>query len=77
MLTNFFSLFIDKKRINAVKDIELHDYDDIVDFLRKECSSEKTWLSSNSSHAIVTAIKEVNCYLVGFELSEIMLRLGN
>jgi len=59
----FFSLFIDIKRLNGAKDISLHDYNEIVHFLKKNCASEKTWLSSNSSHAIVSAIKEVRNFI--------------
>jgi len=58
-------LFINRKRItdeikcHLPSGTEVHDYDDIIAFLEQHCASAKTWLSSGSSHAIVSAIYKV------------------
>uniref|UniRef100_H2ZLT7 Xaa-Pro aminopeptidase 1 n=1 Tax=Ciona savignyi TaxID=51511 RepID=H2ZLT7_CIOSA len=57
-------LFINQSRIkdniasHLTDSVALHCYDDIISFLEQTCSSEKVWLSSNSSHAIVSSIYE-------------------
>ncbi|XP_076804683.1 xaa-Pro aminopeptidase 1-like [Clavelina lepadiformis] len=62
---NSTHLFIHQNRItdeiknHLTNDVTVHDYDSIIPFLEQNCSSEKTWLSTNSSHAIVSAIYQI------------------
>ncbi|XP_078494960.1 xaa-Pro aminopeptidase 1 [Ciona intestinalis] len=55
-------LFINQSRItpeissHLTKSVTIHNYDDVIPFLMDNCASEKTWLSSNSSEAIVSSI---------------------
>uniref|UniRef100_F6W3N0 Xaa-Pro aminopeptidase 1 n=1 Tax=Ciona intestinalis TaxID=7719 RepID=F6W3N0_CIOIN len=55
-------LFINQSRItpeissHLTKSVTIHNYDDVIPFLMDNCASQKTWLSSNSSEAIVSSI---------------------
>lgn len=66
--TQSIEIFINKKlvtdkvknHLSGVENTNIRDYSTIFEFIQKNCSSEKLWLSCSSSHAVVSAIPEAN-----------------
>lgn len=49
-----------KSHLCGVKNLITRDYSTIIEFIQNNCSSDKVWLSTGSSHAVVSAVPESN-----------------